>query len=190
MPISAAYKQFMSKMLDAASTLFFHGQSPQALGLPVSADINIAGTGLDGQQHLDFEKGLCYVQVSELVTDLAAEVPLLTKFALAHEFGHICASEIGGEIGTAGLNLGSQKHEVAADLIGTCLLLKLGYTPIMITSVLGGHTGDFVMDEEAKGTHPSRKSRLGFITTLFTKIRSLGRTEVVAIKEVLDAMPA
>ena len=189
MRLSAEYKEFMTQLVKAASTLFFAGAEPSAIGLKVSTDVNIEGTGLDGQQHLDFEKQLCYVQISEGAAEMGAQVPLLTKFAIAHEFGHICASEIGGQIGTASESLGSQKHEVAADLIGASLLLKLGYTPIMISSVLGPQLGGFVMDENAHGTHPARATRLGFITTLFTKIRALGKSETVAIQEVLQSMP-
>ncbi len=188
MRLSAAYKEFMTQLVKASSTLFFGGAEPSALGLKISTDVNIEGTGLDGQQHLDFEKKLCYVQISEAASDMGAQVPLLTKFAIAHEFGHICAAELGAQIGTAEEKMGSQKHEVAADLIGTCLLLKLGYTPIMITSVLGPETGGFVMDEEAHGTHPARRARVGFITTLFTKVRSLGKSETVAIRETLQSM--
>lgn len=190
MALSALYKDFMTSLLDAAGSLFFKGKSPEALGLTVSPMINIEGSGLDGQQYTD-DKG-CYVQVSETVTWMSGEAPLLVKFALAHELGHICASEIGQQIGTSEASLGSQKHEVAADLIGTCLLLKLKYTPIMITTVLGPSTGGFVMDEEApkeKTTHPSRKARVGFITTLFTKMRSQGLTEIAAIRAVLQDVP-
>jgi hypothetical protein len=188
MKLTAEYKEFMTHLLTAASSLFFGGRDPEAMGMKVSTSVNIEGTGLDGQQHLDTETGLCYVQISETASFMGDQVPLLTKFAIAHELGHLCAAEIGGQIGTATVNLGSQKHEVAADLIGTCLLLKLKYTPIMITSVLGEQTGGFVMDEEAHGTHPSRKARVGFMVALFTKLRSQGKGEVEAIRLVLEGM--
>jgi hypothetical protein len=91
---------------------------------------------------------------------------------------------MGAAIGTSELQVGDQKHEIAADLIGTCLLLKTGVTPIMITGVLSQY-GDFIMDKEATGTHPSQKARMGFMSALFTKVRSLKKPEIEAIKEVL-----
>jgi len=184
MLLSAQYKRWMTELLDAASTLFFKGATPSALGLKISKKVNIEGTGLDGQVHTDTTTMKCYVQISETATFMGDAQPMLTKFAIAHELGHACAAEIGDAIGTSGLPMGSQKHEIAADLIGTCLLLKTDVTPIMITSALNSY-GDFIMDKDATGTHPSQKARMGFISALFTKVRSQKKPEIEAIREVL-----
>ena len=184
MKLTAEYKRWMTDLLDAASALFFKGETPTALGLKISKKVNIEGTGLDGQVHTDTDKGKCYVQISETASFMGDSQKLLAQFAIAHELGHACASEIGEAIGTSSLPLGSPKHEVAADLIGTCLLLKTKVTPIMITSVLSQY-GDFIMDKEPTGTHPAQKARMGFISALFTKVRSQKKPEIEAIREIL-----
>jgi hypothetical protein len=184
--LSAEYRTFMKSLIHAAGDAFFGGKAPAAIDdMKISAKVNVEGENLDGQQHVDWEKKKCYVQITETVRDMGAAQPLLTKFAIAHELGHIVAGPIGDRIGTADAPMMSRKHEVAADLIGTCLLLRNGITPIMITSMLNSY-GDYVMDEHETGTHPGKKDRLALITTLFPKIRSGGRTtEVEAIAEIL-----
>jgi len=189
--LSAEYKVFVKSLIKAASEAFFGGGTATAFGgMAIGSKVNIEeGGGIDGMQHVDYEKMKCYVQITDTVKMIGQVQPLLAKFAIAHEFGHIVAGPIGGEIGTAEARLDSKKHEVAADLIGTCLLLRTGVTPIMITTMLQSY-GDYVMDEVEKGTHPSRKDRMAYIISLFPKIRSGGgSTELDAIKNILKNVP-
>jgi hypothetical protein len=184
--LSAEYRTFLKSLLKAAGDAFFGGTLPTAIDdMKISAKVNIEGQNLDGQQYVDWNKKKCYVQITETVSDMGAAQPLLAKFAIAHELGHIVAGPIGDAIGTADASMLSKKHEVAADLIGTCLLLRTGITPIMISTMLRSY-GDYVMDEHEAGTHPGRAERLALITSLFPKIRSGSRTtEAEAIAEIL-----
>lgn len=185
MGLKADYENFVRDLKKAAGDLFFGGETPTAFGgMEISTLVNVDGSNMDGQLHID-EHNKCYVQITKTVRYAGHQQPLLTKFAIAHEFGHIVAGEIGGRIGTAAVSLQSKKHEVAADLIGTVLLLRTGITPIMITTMLNEH-GAFIMDDHAVGTHPARKDRVAMITTLFPKIRSGGTSAPTdAIAEIL-----
>ena len=187
MLLSARYKVFMTRLLAAASELFYAGNPVTAGPYNVGKKVNIEGTGLDGQQHIDDEKLKCYVQISEAVVEMGEQNQLLREFAMAHELGHLCMSQIGDQIGTSQLRLDSLKHEVAADLIGVCLLLKLGEVPVTIVSTLKSY-GDFVMDEQRHGTHPARSERIGFIVALIIKVRIKLLSEVTAITQVLHDM--
>lgn len=184
--LTAEYQNFVKELLKAAGEVFFGGQTPTGVGdMKISSKVNVDGVNLDGQQFIDFDKNKCYVQITETVQDMGDAQPLLAKFAIAHELGHIVAGPIGGKIGTADVAMMSKKHEVAADLIGTVLLLRTGITPIMITTMLNQY-GDYVMDEHEKGTHPARKDRLALITSMFPKIRSGGASAPIdAIAEIL-----
>lgn len=187
--LTAEYRTFLKSLIDAAGQVFFAGKTPTALDdMKISSSVNVEGVNLDGQQYVDWDKKKCYVQITETVRDMGGAQPLLAKFAIAHELGHIVAGPIGAKIGTADAPLVSKKHEVAADLIGTALLLRTGVTPIMITTMLSQY-GDYVMDEHEAGTHPGRKDRLALITSMFPKIRSGGtKSEVDAIGEILQTV--
>lgn len=187
MNLSPQYKDLMTQLLAAASELFYAGQDPSGVGLKVSKKVNIEGTGLDGQQHLDFDKGKCYVQISEAVVEMGQQISLLTSFAIAHELGHICVSEISANIGTDTLLMSSLKHEVAADLVGTSLLLKINTIPRSLVDLLKTY-GDFVMDENQHGTHPARSDRIGYITSFIIKTRISQIGTVDAIRQILEAM--
>jgi len=187
MNLTPQYKIFVGTLIAAAKKLFTGGNDITALGLRVGKKVNVEGTGLDGQQALDFEKGKCYVQITEVVVEMGQANALLAHFAIAHEFGHICMAEIGNAIGTSSLPLESLKHEVAADLIGTCLLMETGVAPGQIVDTLNNF-GDFVMDESQHGTHPSRNARIGFIAALISKIRVSHTGQLDAITQVLQEM--
>jgi hypothetical protein len=187
MNLSPQYRIFVGRLIAASKSLFSGGRDITPLGLKIGKKVNVEGTGLDGQQALDFDKGKCYVQITEVVVEMGQANALLAHFAIAHEFGHICMAEIGDAIGTSNLSLDSLKHEVAADLIGTCLLMETGVVPGEIIETLNAF-GDFVMDENQHGTHPSRKARVGFIAALISKIRVSRIGQLDAITQVLHEM--
>jgi hypothetical protein len=112
----------------------------------------------------------------------------VVKFAIAHEFAHVCAGNIGEQIGTAGLDLSSNKHEVAADLIGAVLMLNAGISQDDIKDAVGPDKGTWIMDDREIGTHPARKDRAAYIAQLFKKLDDKV-DPIEAVKEVLAAMP-
>ena len=164
----------MEKLVAAAKTLFFAGQTPTFDGSGIGTKVYVEETreAADGNPLL--KDGKWGVKVSETVRDMGDVVPELAQFTLAHELGHLVAPHLG--------EIKMNEVEALADLLGVCLLKQAGIDLEKVVEKLRDND-TLMFDEEGDWSHPPAKDRIDAIDKMRVALGK-GTASLVAITEV------